>query len=300
MTDPTPLVVMSTFGLGIGAFLAGWFWRGIRQGSHPSRPHPDSILPPSSVEPPPVPLEIRGCGVSPGPYSKVDLVIIGLFFLLFGLLTWSNLQTGEMKPSQVNPAGLVISMLMQVMMAGMVVLWVGLRFSLVEWLGLRWPRWPSVFWITPLALFGVWMVMLAIMQSGLLQWLQQHGVETSQDSVKLLKEANDPQVIGLMAFAAVVVAPICEEVLFRGYFYPAVKHHGGAVCAALVSALVFSSAHASLVALLPLFLLGLLFVWLYEKTGSIWAPIALHFAFNSATVLLQLVARWLDLPLQSP
>jgi membrane protease YdiL (CAAX protease family) len=230
----------------------------------------------------------------------VDLLVVGLVLLLFGFLAWSNLQVGDVKPQQIRPVGLVVSMLMQGMIAGMLVMCVWVRYPLVEWLGLRWPKWRSVFWQTPLALFAVWALMIAVSLSGYLDWLTGLGVETSQDSVRLLKESDDPAVLALMAVAAVLVAPVCEEVVFRGYLYPAMKHHSGPVCAAMVSALVFSAAHGSLAAILPLFILGLVFVWLYEKSGSIWAPIALHFAFNSATVLLQFLIRWLHLPIQTP
>ena len=60
--------------------------------------------------------------------------------------------------------------------------------------------------------------------------------------------------------------------------------------------MVFAAAHGSLAALLPLFIFGCVLVFIYEKTGSIWAPIAVHFCFNGATVALQLAIRYFDLP----
>ena len=49
-------------------------------------------------------------------------------------------------------------------------------------------------------------------------------------------------------------------------------------------------------ALLPLFLLGLILVWIYERTGSIWAPIALHACFNTVTVISTFAARYIEEP----
>ena len=100
------------------------------------------------------------------------------------------------------------------------------------------------------------------------------------------------------ASSAVVAAPLCEEIVFRGYFYPVLKRFSGAWPAAICSAIVFGAAHGQLTALLPLFIFGLLLVFIYEKTGSIWAPMAVHFCFNSATVLVQIAARHFDIPLQ--
>ena len=60
-----------------------------------------------------------------------------------------------------------------------------------------------------------------------MEWMNTLGVESSQESVKLLQETQDPLVLGLMAVAAVLVAPVCEEVVFRGYLYPAAKRFAG-------------------------------------------------------------------------
>jgi membrane protease YdiL (CAAX protease family) len=103
-----------------------------------------------------------------------------------------------------------------------------------------------------------------------------------------------------MAFAAVIAAPFCEEIVFRGYFYPVMKKFGGMSVATLSSSLVFASAHGSVTALLPLFIFGCVLVFLYEKTGSLWAPIAAHLCFNGATVLVQLVVRYYEIPIELP
>ena len=100
--------------------------------------------------------------------------------------------------------------------------------------------------------------------------------------------------------AAVLVAPICEEIVFRGYLYPILKRFSGVWVAGLCSALLFSCAHGNLVALLPLLIFGIVQVVIYEKTGSLWAPIAVHFCFNSASVLAQLAVRYYDIPVEMP
>ena len=122
------------------------------------------------------------------------------------------------------------------------------------------------------------------------------GVEKVQDTVELLQTGKDPAMLILMGFAAVFVAPVCEEVVFRGYLYPAAKRFAGPWVAALCTALMFSAAHGSMAALLPLFVFGLVLVALYEVTGSIWAPVAVHFLFNAATVVIQVLVRIYGMP----
>jgi membrane protease YdiL (CAAX protease family) len=121
-------------------------------------------------------------------------------------------------------------------------------------------------------------------------------VKQVQETVELFQNTTDISVLVLMAFTAVIVAPICEEMVFRGYIYPALSKFTGPWIGWIISALVFSAAHGSMSALVPLFIFGLALVLLYEWTGSIWAPIAVHLLFNGATVAVQLLDRFGYIP----
>ena len=197
-----------------------------------------------------------------------------------------------------DPAGLLTSIAFQFIIAGIVTFFVIGRIRPVDWLGLKWPSWPWVFLIAPGTVVVMWVLIGGLQVAGFMNWIESLGVETVQDTVKLLQESSDPLILGLMAFAAVIAAPLCEEIVFRGYLYSAAKKFAGPWAAGLCSALVFAAAHGSLAALLPLFVFGAVLVFIYEKTGSIWAPIAVHCCFNGATVITQMVARYYNLPLE--
>lgn len=80
-----------------------------------------------------------------------------------------------------------------------------------------------------------------------------------------------------------VVAPLCEETLFRGYLYGALRRHG-VVVAALVTGVLFGGVHvvsAPVGFLVPLGVLGVILCLLYERTGSLYPSIALHALNNS-------------------
>lgn len=89
----------------------------------------------------------------------------------------------------------------------------------------------------------------------------------------------------LFALTACVVAPICEEAFFRGFVFKGLAQSWGPVWGALVSSAAFAAAHQQLTIFVPIFVLGLALCWVYEKTGSLWANIALHCLFNSIAVL---------------
>jgi membrane protease YdiL (CAAX protease family) len=106
-----------------------------------------------------------------------------------------------------------------------------------------------------------------------------------------------PLQLGLL-LAAVVLAPLSEEIMFRGVLLRALEPRGKRL-AMVVSALVFSAVHALgldvdrlwqsvAVVLPPIFLLGLVLAWLTQRSGRLGPAIFLHSGWNllAAFVLL--------------
>lgn len=84
----------------------------------------------------------------------------------------------------------------------------------------------------------------------------------------------------------VFVVPIVEEALFRGFFFGALRRSMGPFLGAVLSSLAFAALHLSVTAFAPLFVLGLILAYLYERTGSLVPGIAFHAAFNAGSYLL--------------
>jgi len=83
-----------------------------------------------------------------------------------------------------------------------------------------------------------------------------------------------------------VLAPICEEALFRGFLYTYMRRFWGVLPAALVSAALFSLAHLDPGGFLPLFCLGSIFAIALEKTKSVIPAMIAHGLWNSCTFTL--------------
>ena len=191
-----------------------------------------------------------------------------------------------------TPSLLLGSIMIFAILVGIVTAIVWPRVKPVAWLGLRWREWPHALWIGPVAVMVMWVILPVLSASGYITWLENLvGSESTQDAVKLLQEGKDLTSVALMAFSAAIVAPLAEEVIFRGYIYPVAKYFAGPWVGALFTSLVFAAGHGNVPLVLPLFLLGMLMTWAYEKTGSLWAAISIHFFFNSATVSIQLAMR---------
>jgi hypothetical protein len=105
---------------------------------------------------------------------------------------------------------------------------------------------------------------------------QRHVIE------QLVRESPTADVVGLAVIAAVAIAPLEEELLFRGLLLPWLRRVLGPWPAIAGSSLLFASLHANAwPAPVPLFVLALFLGYLAHRTGSLVAPITLHAAFNA-------------------
>ena len=106
---------------------------------------------------------------------------------------------------------------------------------------------------------------------------------------------SDAWVLAMLAIA--VGAPLSEELLFRGFLFPALaRSRLGLAGAAVAATLGWTVLHAGYTAfgLAEVFLIGLYFTWLLVRTGSLWVPILCHALYNTA---LALSLKWLPIGL---
>ena len=84
-----------------------------------------------------------------------------------------------------------------------------------------------------------------------------------------------------LLFGGAVVAPFVEEVFFRGFVFAGLRNRWDWKKAALISAGLFALAHIIPTSYLPIFILGVIFAFLYQISGSIWPSILMHMLTNS-------------------
>lgn len=112
---------------------------------------------------------------------------------------------------------------------------------------------------------------------------------------KVAREHDYASVFKIFLVGA-VFAPCCEEFLFRGLCYGTWKRYIGRVGAGLIASLLFAAMHTSITAFASLFLLAICLTIAYERTGSLFVPIALHATFNALSLLVLLVQAQFPLP----
>ena len=117
------------------------------------------------------------------------------------------------------------------------------------------------------------------------------GLAAQPDYLPLFGGGPEGLMVALVAGG--LVAPLAEEVFFRGYLYAGLRREWGAGWAMAASALIFALVHVIPGVVPPVFLMGVLFAFINEQTGSVWPCVALHSAVNSlAFVAAYLVERF--------
>ena len=114
------------------------------------------------------------------------------------------------------------------------------------------------------------------------EWLKPQ----SQSAVQLLQEQWPVSLVALQGFVALVVAPVAEELLFRGVLYQAIKQRSHRQAALWITAILFAMIHFYPVGFLSLIFLAVILVFVYERTKNLFAPILLHSLFNTVNFIL--------------
>jgi uncharacterized protein len=105
------------------------------------------------------------------------------------------------------------------------------------------------------------------------------GIAMQPDMLKKFPDGWPGLVLAL--FLGAVIAPISEETFFRGFIFAGLRKDYQFWIAAGIGSMIFAVGHMVPGAILPLCVLGLLFAWLRERTGSIWPSIAMHMLNNA-------------------
>jgi len=133
---------------------------------------------------------------------------------------------------------------------------------------------------------GFLLFTFAIVFSVLISLLFPAEIEPQEIS-KFILLAKTPWEKAIPLIIAGVLAPLSEEVFFRGFLYPAFRNRWGVWRGMIFTSLIFGLLHFDLFRVLPLVLGGIWLNRMYEKSGTLYLPILAHAVWNlTMTVLL--------------
>ncbi len=124
--------------------------------------------------------------------------------------------------------------------------------------------------------------------------VQEFGWDPPVRDVTELTEVFGPTAWGLLlsVVLVVVVAPVVEEIVFRGVLQDAFAEEWGVRVGIVASAALFALYHLTLWLFLPLFALGVACGWLARTRRSLLPAIALHSAYNVLPVVIAFYLVW--------
>jgi len=98
--------------------------------------------------------------------------------------------------------------------------------------------------------------------------------------------AAGPIPIAAAILTSLLIAPVTEELFFRGVLYQALRQRAGTVLATAGSALLFMLVHARSTMAPEALLLGVVLAMMFERTDSLYPSMCVHMLYNGAILLL--------------
>jgi membrane protease YdiL (CAAX protease family) len=125
-----------------------------------------------------------------------------------------------------------------------------------------------------------------------LDFLKKFGINIDleeQVPLKLLSDITNKFFLTLFLFQIIVIAPIVEELVFRGYVYIVLKSKSNKNVARIVTSIIFSLLHFNVAVSVPLFVFSMCLTKAYEDSSDIREPIVMHSLFNTVGVIGALI-----------
>jgi len=229
------------------------------------------------------------------PWNLLDIaevLVVLLFLLVCASMVTAGLR-GVIGPASSSETTNALLMLVGYLFSGvctiaLIAYRIGPRWRVCELLGLKWYRVAACVG-RGIVGFGVVVALLVIT----LSVLGQFGIErivplAPQTPVDVFLGTRSPLTFAVYLLLVGIVAPVVEETIFRGFVYAGLRRTMTVPAAALASALVFAAAHVAVPVggLLAITLIGVVLAYLYERSGSLIAPMVTHAMYNSFVLLL--------------
>ncbi|HXR50281.1 MAG TPA: CPBP family intramembrane glutamic endopeptidase [Verrucomicrobiae bacterium] len=200
-----------------------------------------------------------------------------------GLKHWTDAQANSWLDNSVT-AQFIYILLAESFAVGAIYLFLRRYKANFSLIGLRRPRWRDLGYglmAAPLY-YGLYFVAVGVVT---------HYVKglnaNQQQQIGFTNVHGSPQLI-MTFISLVVLPPIAEEIMVRGFLYSTLRKALPMISAVLLTSAIFASAHLPeggaagplWIAALDTFVLSLFLIYLREVTGSLWASIVLHATKN--------------------
>lgn len=179
------------------------------------------------------------------------------------------------------------------------VIWLFLKARSVPWKSIGLGRLPKLRDILPaLAIFGIYFVSLAVITFIVTTLVP--AIDVQQQQQLGFENIISPAHLLLVFVGLVLLPPIVEEIVIRGFLYTGLRAKYTKITSAIIASVLFGVAHLQLgsgapplwIAAIDTAVLSLFLIYLREKTGALWAGMIVHGMKNGLAFLLLFVVKW--------
>ena len=205
-------------------------------------------------------------------------VSVGLLSVLLDSESDRDYSEGELV------VGLGFSLGLQFLLIG-AAYWLTMRRRGATWADLGLRRWRGGWWLPAAILGGA--LAVAYTYAGILEIV---NVDAGDVQEEVFDYVAPTVMLGIISIG---LAPVIEEVFFRGFVFGAFRGRVRASAAVVISGCIFGAAHlanGSLLVFFPISAIGMIFAWGYLHSGSILPTIIAHFLFNALVFSIGVLA----------
>ncbi|MCM8794984.1 MAG: CPBP family intramembrane metalloprotease [Candidatus Omnitrophica bacterium] len=230
-------------------------------------------------------------GLPPVPLWKLsDIGRLVLIVLAAGqsalLFEWALIRSFKLEWMDRNMVALLNTLLADLIAFGGGVYWLRKISPSVT----RGRLWPAVRF--GMASYFAFLPLFIVLTAMVVNAMQAFKIEPEpQAALTMLLSERRAAVIWWLSLLVAVGGPVAEEFFFRGLCYTWLRSRIGVWGGLFLSAAVFATLHGNLLAFLPILALGVLFGWVYEQTGTLAAPIAMHVFHNTGMLIVASVLK---------
>ena len=169
-----------------------------------------------------------------------------------------------------------------------IVLMTGLYFIALRPKNLSWKEvgvrsFSTKYWLK----IPIWLLITIILSVAVVLLTSLLGNSVDNSKTESLQQNINLFTILIGIISAGVVSPVYEEIFYRGFIYRWLRVRLGMNWGIVISSLIFTIAHFPTLNAMPVnFINGVVFAWVYEKTGSVIPGMIIHGVFNTIAVLL--------------
>jgi uncharacterized protein len=236
------------------------------------------------------------------PWDWVDLIIFALLALagtflisvaLVLLFSAFGIGPTQLRASQTAKSyfAIVNQIILSFALLGFLAAQVSARVGKPFWRTIGWRPLPSTYVPKPVLYAGL------VTGGFLLSMFVQFASGFSQPKAKLPIETffQDRGSALLLMLVSVLLAPVLEETIFRGFIYPVIARSLGIMASVIITGTLFGLLHAAQLwggwtQIALLVVVGIIFTYVRAKTRTVLASYLLHLSYNSFLFVMFLVA----------